>query len=595
MVGKKFSYCLLILLSLLLGAGSWKYFHRRTQVMEALLQADSLMWTQPDSAMTILQSVGSKKLKGESQALYGLLMTQARSCCHLSIENDSLIRHAVNYYSTRPDSLRKSWALYYWGKSLREQKEKKKALVRFQQAVLAATGTHDFRLLYRLYSQLGSLLLYEFPPDEALDKLDKALHYAQSAADPQAVVCCKGLQAQCYGANSHFEKAERCLQEALQTAKKAGLEEELVMLYFELADISRDKQDYRKALHYIRKAEECQAFASAKYKDDLMLQKIFLYNDMQMPDSAQKYLDGFQPSNYAGYAVLNYELSRIERSRGNFQKALDYHEQYAAFNDSVYEEDMMNNFLGLQKKFDQSQVLYENERLRADSLYHRSIFLCIVLLVTLVLGYLLYASFKRRKQAELMLSTKETVLSKVLLQMQLKSEELAAHIRNEELLRHSISEREAEIKESLQCLEKERLKQFEDAKEREHLLRVQIFKMNAVVQKLNALKNLSPAQKVRHKNSYVLSEEEGHMLIEAMDNCFDGYVRKLHSAYPVLTADDMLLICLLYIGVNNVDISLVMSITDSALKKRKYRIKKEKLNLSSCEQSLEDFLLHFAS
>ena len=163
---------------------------------------------------------------------------------------------------------------------------------------------------------------------------------------------------------------------------------------------------------------------------------------------------------------MNYELSRIERSRGNFQKALDYHEQYAAFNDSVYEEDMMNNFLGLQKKFDQSQVLYENERLRADSLYHRSIFLCIVLLVTLVLGYLLYASFKRRKQAELMLSTKETVLSKVLLQMQLKSEELAAHIRNEELLRHSISEREAEIKESLQCLEKERLKQFEDAKER---------------------------------------------------------------------------------------------------------------------------------
>ena len=85
------------------------------------------------------------------------------------------------------------------------------------------------------------------------------------------------------------------------------------------------------------------------------------------------------------------------------------------------------------------------------------------------------------------------------------------------------------------------------------------------------------------------------MLIEAMDNCFDGYVRKLHSAYPVLTADDMLLICLLYIGVNNVDISLVLSITDSALKKRKYRIKKEKLNLSSCEQSLEDFLLHFGS
>ncbi|EJW96246.1 hypothetical protein EVA_15650, partial [gut metagenome] len=241
------------------------------------------------------------------------------------------------------------------------------------------------------------------------------------------------------------------------------------MLYFDLADVNRDKQDYRKALHYIHKAEACQAFETAKYKDYLMLQKIFLYNDMQMSDSAQKYLDGFQPSNYADQAVLNYELSRIERNRGNFRKALDYHEQYTAFNDSVYEEDMKNNFLGLQKKFDHSQVLYENERLRADSFYYRLIFLFIVLLVSLVSGYFLYTSFKRRKQAELALSTKEAVLSKVLFQMQLKSEELVNHIRNEELLRRSISEREVEIKENLQYLENERLKQFQDAKERERL------------------------------------------------------------------------------------------------------------------------------
>ncbi|MBO4723447.1 MAG: tetratricopeptide repeat protein, partial [Muribaculaceae bacterium] len=69
-------------------------------VDKRLVLADTLMWTNPDSSLAILEKIDSKSLKGkENQAYYALLLTQAQFRCNIPLTSDTLISKAVDYYS----------------------------------------------------------------------------------------------------------------------------------------------------------------------------------------------------------------------------------------------------------------------------------------------------------------------------------------------------------------------------------------------------------------------------------------------------------------------------------------------------------------
>ena len=87
-----------------------------------LLSADSLMEIYPDSALSILESISSpQKLPRADRALYALLLTQARHKNYIALEDDSLIKTAVEYYGDKKKSVRAAKAHYYWGATYREK------------------------------------------------------------------------------------------------------------------------------------------------------------------------------------------------------------------------------------------------------------------------------------------------------------------------------------------------------------------------------------------------------------------------------------------------------------------------------------------
>ena len=50
-----------------------------TSARSMLVAADSMMWSNPDSALLVLEQIpDSRELRGEERALYALLLTQAR-------------------------------------------------------------------------------------------------------------------------------------------------------------------------------------------------------------------------------------------------------------------------------------------------------------------------------------------------------------------------------------------------------------------------------------------------------------------------------------------------------------------------------------
>lgn len=83
---------------------------------QALLRAEGLVESRPDSALNILDSISKSSLQSESDnALYALLMVQARVKNRIDDGNDSLINAAVDYYAATDDAHRTMLAYYNRG------------------------------------------------------------------------------------------------------------------------------------------------------------------------------------------------------------------------------------------------------------------------------------------------------------------------------------------------------------------------------------------------------------------------------------------------------------------------------------------------
>ena len=99
----------------------------RTNYNTLLIQADSLMNLQPDSALHALESIPTGRLNTETdRAYHALLLTQARDKNYIRQTDDSLIQVAVRYYDSMGDATMKARAYYYWGSVCRDMNKIKK-------------------------------------------------------------------------------------------------------------------------------------------------------------------------------------------------------------------------------------------------------------------------------------------------------------------------------------------------------------------------------------------------------------------------------------------------------------------------------------
>ena len=78
-------------------------------VTEHLSQAEELIWTAPDSALHLLESISaSRHLTGKEQADYALLLSLAQYRCYIPVSSDSLINLAIEYYKDKNDADKKA-------------------------------------------------------------------------------------------------------------------------------------------------------------------------------------------------------------------------------------------------------------------------------------------------------------------------------------------------------------------------------------------------------------------------------------------------------------------------------------------------------
>ena len=122
------------------------------------------------NSLTVLYIYWNTYRIQQRQALYALLLTQARYKNYIPVTNDSLIRIAENYYQQYPDSLHKAWTFFYAAQIYRDTGLPRKALAYFQRAEQVSNHLNNNQLKTLLFDHWSELLLYEMPFDEAILK-----------------------------------------------------------------------------------------------------------------------------------------------------------------------------------------------------------------------------------------------------------------------------------------------------------------------------------------------------------------------------------------------------------------------------------------
>lgn len=126
------------------------------EVTRALSQADELMWTKPDSALAVLESVDTTSMRTRSQkARYSLLYSMALDRNYADTTDTRIIMSAVKYYERHgsPDDRLK--ALFYFGRMQVNAGEYDKAVVTLSRALEYSDEVSDMRMLGFAYSEIA--------------------------------------------------------------------------------------------------------------------------------------------------------------------------------------------------------------------------------------------------------------------------------------------------------------------------------------------------------------------------------------------------------------------------------------------------------
>lgn len=556
--------------------------------LSELVEADELVEEYPDSALLILKSISNaSNLSGKDQALYILLMTRIMHEKGEKIDSDSLIRIAVDYYTRKNDLVHKAYSLYYLGLIYGNVSENKQALSSFQTAYECAVKTRDYKLLSDILNSWGNLVQQEKPYDNAINKFKEGLEYSVISKDTVKQIAIIRNLGWSYVWKEDIDRAMQYYHQGIKLAKAIDNDELLSAFYHNLGVVYCQEKQYDLAMKYVNKFLALNQDSVIERNSWYLKGSIFL--QQQKYDSARYYFErrGMGNTYYtkAGYYDA---LSTLEEKLKNYKQSLAYRNLCMIYMDSIgnYEKD--NQLIELQKKYDYSLVINKNNQLELSKRKMEFFILIICIIFLIVIAILLFYYNKRKLKREEIIKMKDDFIKQSLMQLQEKTIQLQKHqeelhdkewefnlyLQKEESLKSDILQKEEELKMHRQ---------------KERVLKEQIFRMDSIVQKIESLNSLNTIQRRKSTSDIMLSPQELANLEEAVNLCFDNFASRLKDKFPKLTADDIYLCCLLKMRIPSENILILLNINQQTLKKRKYRIKHEKIET----YNLDEFLFSF--
>ena len=368
---------------------------------QSLRVADSLIHNNPDSAVILLEEL-KRSMAFEPQATqmyYQLLTIKAKDKAYITHTSDSLIKTVVKYYEERKDRERLPETYYYAGRVYRDLGDAPQALEYLQKAIESTKDCTDYRLISRIYSQTGTLYLYQDTYDQALEVFRKAYQYCLSDKDSIGMVyslrdigrtfttlnCADSALYYYKGALNYAEQIHNNHLVGVVQAELSGLYIQLEM-YPEAFTAIQCSNKYIKG-HNI--APFYAILADYYYYTNQLDSATFYYTQTASFDDLYQ-----KQGSYKG-------LGNIARKKGQYKEAMEYFDKYLICTDSIKDITNTETIRKMQSLYNYQLKEKENSKLQRQAAnYKLWNILLIFSLLSLVFLFIAYHQFRKKKEQQ---------------------------------------------------------------------------------------------------------------------------------------------------------------------------------------------------
>ena len=503
-------------------------------VSSILLLADSLMQSHPDSSLQLLEAIPAPQKMGKTdRAWYALLLTQAKYKNYVSLENDSLIQVAVDYFEKNSDREQLAKSYFYSGCVHREQEDISTAINLYLKSLRTMPQGGDSVFLSMVYGHLGDCYGEQYLNSAAIDAhknayalcgaahIDRALYALLKIGDNYLI------KDDSDSAFIYYQQT-KLLADSLQTSAFKPL------VYKNIAALYNERGEYEEANSYISEAMRDIEVEESLYS--IYFLKGDIMNHLDKKDSALYYWNlakySFDIETKASAFDRLFELNK-EQSR--WREAALCADSFIVYFDSIQASayraeigDLMDNH---QLEIHKYALLKEHQLAKKKMIY------CFWgLFLVLALIYMWRDRCRKNKY--------------IALQKQLNEN------RAEIMM---LSESSAPIE--------EKSAELHDLKERSLQICISLFEATEGYKKLNELKNMKPGKRILKIQDY------RERIIGDIRESFLDVMNNLRENCRSLTNED-LFYCLLSLLHCPKDLLLgIMDASSDAIKARKHRIK----------------------
>ena len=531
--------------------------------------ANSLVNTHPDSVLALLKQFrDSINLEPkETQIYYQLLTIKAKDKAYITHTSDSILLKVLHYYENKKDKRHLPEVYYYAGRVYRDLGDAPQALDFFFQAIDASYLYMDYKLVSRIYSQIGTLYLYQNVYDKAPEAFSKAYQFSILSKDSISMIYnlrdigrAFSTQEKVDSAIYYYKKADMLADKIENLNLKRIINGELSGYYTKLGmyqEAYKSMQIAFKKINVINLAPRYSTAAQYYYYTNQLDSAIYYYTQLSFMDKYSYKAEGYQG------------LSYIARSKGEYKKALEYLDKDLAYTDSARSIIQTEIVRKINSLYNYQLKEKENNRLQHQASNHKIWNIILIsFLIFLMLLFVTYQQYHKRKEQETLLQ-------------QEKIERILREEYNQSLSYIEQNKRQIkELEESLKAAEKTsnlltqdllRLQKRNIEKNNEQIIVKQELKEHTIT----ILKKSSIYKKfLQADQGEKIRKEDWQELIKSIDETYSQFTQRLLELYPMKTIE--MQVCLLIkIGLPPTQIAFITAHTKQAITSIRKRLCKK--------------------
>lgn len=581
--------------------------HDHSLVATKLQQAEACMNEYPDSALTILKSIGQVDLQTkEHRARYALLYSQALDKNYIDVTNDSLINIAVDYYKNRNDVRAKFFSYYYLGRIYTNAKELPQAILAYTEAERLVDELGDDYAAGLLYTQMGDIYrnYYDFP--KALESYRLSTEYYQKAGKPLHKLYGMLSQSTIYKSMDRNTDSYHILYNTLVEAKETNQTSVVRSCLGDLIMLCLDMDKQEEAVTFYK--EMAQNYSIERMTSSFYASLSLLMAREKNVEKSQQYMDkAWERARTSSDSIhLYYISSQVEQLSSSYQKAYSDLKQSITLQNSRVRAALQQPVLTAQKNFLHQELEHQEYKLRMEK-YVRLLGFTILLLVSIIIIAFLRKKFQKKLKEQHFLHEKkmeELQLEALKREQSLRSYTVELETKSS-LSKQDIERLNQELEESKKHIEEARIFRDQISQEMESLKtdnRDALLRINKTLKNhFKQIENTYQVLQVKYKHAenrdqaikeyiqnttaeFYGSKKADRNLEKLVNELYGGTMHKFRKEIKLPNEEHYRLVCLLLAGLSINFIATLTGETTNAIYKRRDKIREIiKTSSTSCK------------